>query len=56
MNVNGNSVSWGPVLWCDDCDQIMKLTQPDGYWICPDCGTSVSGDDVEPPEVDFDQN
>lgn len=52
MNVYGHNVSWGPVLWCDDCDQIMKLIKSDGYWTCPECGKSVYGQDVDSSEED----
>jgi len=46
MNINGMEVSWGEVLWCDDCEDIMKYDRDSHYWICPACENSIFGKDL----------
>ena len=46
MNINGMEVSWGEVLWCDDCEDIMKYDRDSHYWTCPVCENSVRGKDL----------
>jgi len=37
------SVSWGKVLWCEDCDEIMHWDRHSEIWTCPGCGQKTTG-------------
>ncbi len=46
MNINGMEVEWGQVLWCEECDEIMKWDRDTYHWTCPRCENSVRGKDL----------
>ena len=46
MNINGMEISWGEILWCDDCVEIMNWDRDSHYWTCPACENSVLGKDL----------
>lgn len=41
------ALSWGPVLWCEDCEEIMKWNRLTRTWSCPACDKEVSAGEAE---------
>ena len=40
------NVEWGRVLWCEECEEIMKWDKDSGFWTCPNCEESVYGENL----------
>jgi len=45
-------LAWGRVLWCEDCEEIMKWNRHSRTWTCPACDEQVSAEMAEDAPVE----